>query len=256
MRHNLSLNDFFIKIPRNEGDPGKGSFWQTNPDYKNVVTNEIEFQRLEELQSSQRLFSGHKSKVKSRKKIHSTNGCSTNNSRMRDAKSKRCKSTSSVPTTSDQVYHLSGDLDWASLLGSQRMSCGSCTGVHTCQASFRSPVLGITGDEQIGCSPVIVPMSLQSRVPETPPTFTPVTLYHPILDEIMSTQESPAPLLPPWAESRSQSPNINIEHPWAESRERARHVWVGSPDSAPWIPMNGGYPPSSSTSTVQVAQLI
>ncbi|ORD94816.1 Transcription factor [Enterospora canceri] len=39
IRHNLSLNRCFYRVPRKEGSRGKGSYWKINYEYQNVKVN-------------------------------------------------------------------------------------------------------------------------------------------------------------------------------------------------------------------------
>lgn len=55
IRHNLSLNRYFVKVPRATDEPGKGCFWQLDPSSEAKLV-ELAFRRRR-----QRMTSGHSS---------------------------------------------------------------------------------------------------------------------------------------------------------------------------------------------------
>ena len=119
---------------------------------------------------------------------------------------------------------LPGDLDWVSLLSSQRLGCGSCPS-QSCRPSFGSPVLGTPDLGHIGepvvCSPLVT--SLASELAEIPASPAPSVCNGALLEEAVLKQDSPPMGLLPWDNSQSQSPTDSHLHPWAESKEKTLH---------------------------------
>ncbi|TRY58679.1 hypothetical protein DNTS_028451 [Danionella cerebrum] len=57
IRHNLSLNDCFIKIPREPGNPGKGNYWSLDPASEDMFDNGSFLRRRKRFKRSQPVFS-------------------------------------------------------------------------------------------------------------------------------------------------------------------------------------------------------
>ncbi|CAK8689252.1 unnamed protein product [Clavelina lepadiformis] len=54
IRHNLSLNDCFVKTPRKAGNPGKGNYWTMDPNAENMFDDGSFLRRRKRFKRSQR----------------------------------------------------------------------------------------------------------------------------------------------------------------------------------------------------------
>ncbi|CAF0774916.1 unnamed protein product [Rotaria sp. Silwood1] len=73
IRHSLSFNDCFVKVPRSTDRPGKGSFWALHPDSGNMFENGCYLRRQKRFKIKDKIKDPNKSKITNKDKIINSN---------------------------------------------------------------------------------------------------------------------------------------------------------------------------------------
>lgn len=175
IRHNLSLNECFVKVPRDDKKPGKGSFWSLDPESLNMFENGSYLRRRKRFRKKDKTLSENSSSAENHdKKDHSTS-----------ADTKTTSSESPTTTSAPQEKAKERETLSASTQTARSESLDSSKSESKVSASKASPpsckrecmVSSEDSEMQASSSPSEISETQGASTPPSFPTVPPCTIY-------------------------------------------------------------------------------